>query len=481
LGEPYSHPLSAVGGSTPYNWQITAGDSTPSGLTLDPATGELTGTPNASGAFTFTAGVTDADSNTDSAEFTLKVISLVSDIDNNGLGDHWELQNFGDIGQDPTGNPDEDGADNQAEHDAGTNPNVADTDEDGVEDGPEIGFAGRDPVAIDREPLQWLEDFDAGANAPLLSAPRLWSFSGTFTADLTDTGAAFTDGRGLLLSTAQEETAVLIQHLETGFEPVIWAEFTAALAPYGADAEVPEVQPQTNSAFYITEDEEVKALDGATWQTLSASVGAGLVRYTIRQDFLDRTWDLWVNGIKITTTPLAFNAASTQQTIPYFRIQQAERQQAFFDSISISRAAPANLDEVEYVGTWQDDITWNGQSGLSHNPNRNNLTNLQEYAFGFSDPVEGGHTYQPPVEMVQDEGDNTTWLRLTFRRYRLAEDVEYILEKSNVLGEWEPLNPARTEVTITQHPTEPDVDLVTVEIPANEESAYMRLVTRLRD
>lgn len=48
------------------------------------------------------------------------------DLDSNGLGDDWERQNFGRIGQDPSGDPDGDGLPNWVEQQADTNPNVPD-------------------------------------------------------------------------------------------------------------------------------------------------------------------------------------------------------------------------------------------------------------------------------------------------------------------------------------------------------------------
>jgi hypothetical protein len=57
-GVAYSVTLSATGGTTPYTWAITAG-ALPAPLTLDPTSGLISGTPNESGVFAFTARVTD--------------------------------------------------------------------------------------------------------------------------------------------------------------------------------------------------------------------------------------------------------------------------------------------------------------------------------------------------------------------------------------------------------------------------------------
>ena len=58
-GQAYSASLAASGGVTPYTWSITSG-SLPAGLSLDPATGAISGTPTDAGTSTFTVAVTDS-------------------------------------------------------------------------------------------------------------------------------------------------------------------------------------------------------------------------------------------------------------------------------------------------------------------------------------------------------------------------------------------------------------------------------------
>jgi hypothetical protein len=74
VGVPFSAGLAAAGGTSPYHWQ-TAGQ--PSWLTINPATGALSGTPAAAGLFTFT--VTGSDSGTPTstaqAQVTINVVS----------------------------------------------------------------------------------------------------------------------------------------------------------------------------------------------------------------------------------------------------------------------------------------------------------------------------------------------------------------------------------------------------------------------
>jgi uncharacterized protein (TIGR03437 family) len=56
---PYSQILTAAGGREPYNWTVSSG-SLPSGLSLDPLTGAISGTPALSSHQFFTIRVTDA-------------------------------------------------------------------------------------------------------------------------------------------------------------------------------------------------------------------------------------------------------------------------------------------------------------------------------------------------------------------------------------------------------------------------------------
>ena len=66
VGVSYSTMIQATGGTTPYSWSISSG-ALPAGLTLTAGTGSISGTPTASGSFSFTAKVTDSTSPAQSA------------------------------------------------------------------------------------------------------------------------------------------------------------------------------------------------------------------------------------------------------------------------------------------------------------------------------------------------------------------------------------------------------------------------------
>ncbi|MGO8678614.1 MAG: InlB B-repeat-containing protein [Limisphaerales bacterium] len=79
VGTPYSEALAAAGGQPPYTWAIQAG-GLPDLLTLNPATGQITGMPTASGSWVFSypfqayVKVTDSVLDTAFASFSMAVV-----------------------------------------------------------------------------------------------------------------------------------------------------------------------------------------------------------------------------------------------------------------------------------------------------------------------------------------------------------------------------------------------------------------------
>jgi uncharacterized repeat protein (TIGR01451 family) len=74
VGAAYSYTLTASGGTSPYSWSVSSG-SLPAGITLNSATGVLSGTPTAVGTSSFTIKVTDAGSQTATQATTLTIVS----------------------------------------------------------------------------------------------------------------------------------------------------------------------------------------------------------------------------------------------------------------------------------------------------------------------------------------------------------------------------------------------------------------------
>ncbi|MHC4714610.1 MAG: putative Ig domain-containing protein, partial [Planctomycetota bacterium] len=124
-GASYNQTVQASGGVTPYRWYI-AGGSLPDGLSLDSATGTISGVCYAPGTFDFTVKVWDDQMPSDSDTQSLSISVSAADSDSDGLGDGWEMRYFGDLASGPEGDGDTDGYINLAEYRNGTDPGVTD-------------------------------------------------------------------------------------------------------------------------------------------------------------------------------------------------------------------------------------------------------------------------------------------------------------------------------------------------------------------
>ncbi len=82
---------------------------------------------------------------------TLELVAPPTDTDSDGLWDAWETEVFGNLSQTSAGDPDSDGLTNAQEFTNGTDPNAADTDGDGINDGSEINTSKTNPLARDTD------------------------------------------------------------------------------------------------------------------------------------------------------------------------------------------------------------------------------------------------------------------------------------------------------------------------------------------
>ncbi|MGA3187907.1 MAG: Ig domain-containing protein [Bryobacteraceae bacterium] len=76
VGQPYSTSLSATGGSPPYTWSLTGTSN--DGLTINAASGVISGTPTTGGQFAFGVMVTDSYGATATKLYTLSVATTLS-------------------------------------------------------------------------------------------------------------------------------------------------------------------------------------------------------------------------------------------------------------------------------------------------------------------------------------------------------------------------------------------------------------------
>jgi len=72
VGTAYSQTIAASGGTAPYTFTVTAG-TLPNGLTLNPTTGILSGTPTTAATYTFTVTAKDANTVTGSQSYSVTI------------------------------------------------------------------------------------------------------------------------------------------------------------------------------------------------------------------------------------------------------------------------------------------------------------------------------------------------------------------------------------------------------------------------
>jgi hypothetical protein len=72
VGTAYAQTLAATGGTPPYTWSVDSG-TLPAGLTLNPSTGAVAGTPTSNGTSAFTVRVTDSLTQFDTQDLSLTV------------------------------------------------------------------------------------------------------------------------------------------------------------------------------------------------------------------------------------------------------------------------------------------------------------------------------------------------------------------------------------------------------------------------
>ena len=90
----------------------------------------------------------------------MEIFSLLSDSDQDGLLDSWEIRWFGNLSRDGKGDFDGDGVSDWGEYLAGLNPTNPDTDGDGLRDGDEVQIYNTDPRIVDTDGDALVDGYD---------------------------------------------------------------------------------------------------------------------------------------------------------------------------------------------------------------------------------------------------------------------------------------------------------------------------------
>lgn len=99
IGRPYTATIQVTGGTPPLQWKVIQG-KLPPGISLQPTSGILSGTPTAPGNYSFIVAISDATPQTKTASFTIRVEDYLTVqwktgpmLDSNTLSGNVEVSN----------------------------------------------------------------------------------------------------------------------------------------------------------------------------------------------------------------------------------------------------------------------------------------------------------------------------------------------------------------------------------------------------
>ncbi len=305
-------------------------------------------------------------------------LSAPTDIDRDGDGivSSWEIANGLDAADasDAAGDADGDGLSNLDEYRNGTDPNIRDSDGDGMGDSAEI-MNGRSPTSADSyATLFFVDDFEPDTCAVgNLHGQNDWIASPTNLA-LIQTGMVHQGSQAVKVDHSRphvSDDAVL--HLFAAISnTVVWTDMTVQPVVREKVAR-PDVPHGSASAFYMSAGGLFAVYDGgyagtsAEWRTLSHSpITQSWVTVTVRQDFTNRTWALYLED-QLVAGDLGM-AAENVTEFSRVRVLAAGSTNTYMDAVLVCEEAPFG------------------------DPDKDGLTNREEYRLGtdLDDPDTDG-------------------------------------------------------------------------------------------
>lgn len=277
------------------------------------------------------------------------------DSDNDGMPDWWEYMYFGHYTntlwyEDADG----DTLTNQKEYQLRTDPTKKDTDDDGMGDAAEVAW-GFDPLTppagySEYQRLPFTETFEStGIVTGDLNGQNRWMASPAGRA-MVQAGVGRSGSQAVAL-TAGTEAATIEHLLGTVGESVIWIDMYASVdpssgAPYRVHPDISESPAHTVSVFSMNADGDIYAYNGSTNKWVLATQSGGFPgntyhRYTVRQNYTSKTWDLYIDGVQRLAN-LGFRDASVLE-FTLFSVKGTKDGNVFCDDISISTTKPAGI------------------------------------------------------------------------------------------------------------------------------------------
>lgn len=246
---------------------------------------------------------------------TFDVTSLTTDEDGDGFFDYIEIELYGDLT---------------------TSNGNTDFDNDGVSDKDEL-LAGRDLQGLEVATIPF-EDFFERDPAEL-HHENYWNLFGSGSAMIED---ASEGGRELKLSSFGNDLYYLYHFFEDNGVTVKWTDLDIRPAAFDVGSE-PNLLGNTTVAFFFNKAGYLVVRDGDAWVEQNQVTPVDLdshQRVTVRQDYIARTWSIWLNLVMI-AEDLQFNALSDESTsLAGLFISQEAGTTALFDNLSIRDEAP---------------------------------------------------------------------------------------------------------------------------------------------
>jgi hypothetical protein len=278
----------------------------------------------------------------------------IVDIDSDGdtLPDWWEYQFFLNITNAlRVEDGDFDSLDNIAEFSNLTDPTDADTDNDGIGDGAEVA-RGFNPVLPPSGFSQYMglpfsETFESlGLDTGDLDGQNRWTASPAGQA-LVQTGTAHGGSQAVQLVAGSE--AARIDHIVGAVgTSVVWIDYYAridldTITIHRDHPDITEAPEHAVSVFAMNADGDIYAYDGATESWVLATQSGGITgntyhRYTVKQNYANQTWDLYVDGDLI-KSDLGFRDDSVVE-FTQFSMKGTVGGNCYCDDISISTTNP---------------------------------------------------------------------------------------------------------------------------------------------
>lgn len=304
------------------------------------------------------------------------------DDDDDGMANKWE-DLYGLDRTDPddaSDDNDNDGLDNLTEYQLGTCPTDTDSDADAMGDYAEVQH-GKDPAVYNYySVVPFLEDFE-NVDPGDINHQRNWSASPADT--IVAQSATVHQGTQAAEIGAAGEAPLLRHFLAAEGEPVVWSDLYCRLIYY--EGPEPERDDTTTATFYVNGSGQLVVYDGSTWTTLTehdAIAEDTWVRLTVRQDFTNQTWDLYLDD-NVVAEDLGF-ATNHMAEYSFCAVMGSVAYEDYLDDFAVTLTQPSfDRDHDGLSDEWETEHFGGATNAVADEDyDSDGLSNLLEYQYG---------------------------------------------------------------------------------------------------